>query len=218
VPWTSVFEARPTRAPRFASDSGINLAPRPSAYSRTDVSDPDVLIGGREKPNIVIVDYDDAWPERFEFQRARVADALGNAALRIEHIGSTAVPGLAAKPVIDLVVTVENPDDETRILALESAGYELRVREPGHRMFRSPARDVHVHIWAESDPEVDRHLRFRDQLRRSADDRRTYEQLKRELSAKQWGDMNDYADAKGPLIEAILARSERRPRAQSEPG
>lgn len=183
------------------------------------MSEPDVLIGGREKPNIVIVDYDPKWPARFEHQRTRIADALGDAALRIEHIGSTAVPGLAAKPVVDLLVTVESPDDENTILpALEAAGYELRVREPGHRMFRTPARDVHVHIWPEADPEVERYIRFRDQLRRSADDRRAYEQLKRELSAKEWSDMNDYADAKGPLIEAILARSEPPARAQSEPG
>jgi GrpB-like predicted nucleotidyltransferase (UPF0157 family) len=174
----------------------------------TDFSD-DILIGGRQKPKILIVDYDHDWPGRFEEQRTRVSRALGDAALQIEHIGSTAVPGLAAKPVIDLLVTVENPDDESAIApALEAAGYELRVREAGHRMFRTPAGDAHVHIWAEADPEVERYIRFRDQLRRSADDRRAYEQLKRELAAKEWSDMNEYADAKGPLIEAILGRAE----------
>lgn len=155
----------------------------------------------------MIADYDPAWRERFELERARVRGALGVTALRIEHIGSTAVPGLAAKPIVDLLVTVADPDDDTVIApALESAGYELRVREPGHRMFRTPSRDVHVHVLRECDPEVGRHLRFRDRLRSSAEDRRAYEQLKRALAERDWSDMNEYADAKGDLIEAILAK------------
>lgn len=167
-----------------------------------------VLIGGQEKREIAIADYDPAWPARFEEERARVGRALGETARRIEHIGSTAVPGLAAKPVVDVLVTVADPDDEdATVPALRKAGYELRVREPGHRMFRTRARDVHVHVWADADPEVERYLRFRDQLRRSADDRRAYERLKRKLATREWDDMNDYADAKAPLIESILARA-----------
>jgi GrpB-like predicted nucleotidyltransferase (UPF0157 family) len=108
----------------------------------------EVLIGGREKREIVIVDYDATWPARFEAERARVQQALGACALRIEHIGSTAVPGLAAKPIVDLLVTLEDLDDVTAtVAALTAVGYELRVREPGHRMFRTPQHDVHVHIW-----------------------------------------------------------------------
>ncbi len=169
----------------------------------------EVLIGGREKRRIVIVDYDESWPARFEVERDRVKRALGSVAIGIEHIGSTAVPGLAAKPIVDLLVSVADPDDDARIVpALESAGYELRAREAGHRMFRTPERDVHVHVWAESDPEVGRYLRFRDRLRRSPDDRRAYEQHKRSLASHDWPDMNYYADAKGDLIEAILARAD----------
>ena len=165
-----------------------------------------VLIGGREKRAIVIVDYDPAWTARFVVERDRVQRALGAKARRIEHIGSTAVPSLAAKPIIDLLVTVADPDDEGIVVpALESAGYELRVRERGHRMFRTPARDVHVHIWRDSDPEVTRQLSFRDRLRRSPEDRLAYQQLKRDLATRDWTDMNDYADAKGPFIEEILA-------------
>jgi GrpB-like predicted nucleotidyltransferase (UPF0157 family)/RimJ/RimL family protein N-acetyltransferase len=167
-----------------------------------------VLIGGREKRPIVLVEYDASWPTCFERERQRIDNALGEIATRIEHIGSTAVPGLAAKPIIDLLVTLADPEDEkTFVPALEAAGYELRVREPGHRMFRTPARDVHVHVWRDSDPEVDRHLRFRDRLRRSPEDRRAYAQLKLDLARSEWADINDYADAKGPLIEAILARA-----------
>jgi GrpB-like predicted nucleotidyltransferase (UPF0157 family) len=167
-----------------------------------------VLIGGREQRKIVIADYDSTWPRRYQHERERIWQALGSRALGIEHIGSTAVPGLAAKPVIDVLVVVEDPDDESPLVtALESTGYELRVREPGHRMFRTPERDVHVHVWARTAPEADRYLAFRDRLRRSSEDRAAYEQLKRDLASREWGDMNEYADAKGELITAIIARA-----------
>jgi GrpB-like predicted nucleotidyltransferase (UPF0157 family) len=164
------------------------------------------LIGGREKREIVIVEYDPGWPVRFEFECERIQDALGRTAKRVEHIGSTAVPGLAAKPIIDVLLTVENPDDEQAYLpALEAAGFELRVREPGHRMFRTRERDVHIHVWGDSDPEVVRYLRFRDRLRQSPEAQHAYEQLKLDLAKRDWRDMNEYADAKGALIEALLA-------------
>ena len=167
-----------------------------------------VLIGGREKREIVIAEYDPSWPARFEVECARVRRALGSAAIRIEHIGSTAVPGLAAKPIIDVLVTVHDPDDERAVVPpLESAGYELRVREPGHRMLRTRSRDVHVHLWRDTDPEVDRYLVFRDRLRRSLEDRLAYERLKRELATREWSDMNEYADAKSDLIAAIIAKA-----------
>ncbi len=168
-----------------------------------------VLIGGGEKRAIVIVDYDPSWPVRYQAERDRVQRALGPAALRIEHIGSTAVPGLAAKAIIDLVVTVADPEDAIIVSALESVGYQLRVREPGHRMFRTAERDVHVHVWADLDPEVTRCLRFRNRLRASPQDRRAYEQLKRALATRDWPDMNHYADAKGSLIETILSKTDR---------
>jgi GrpB-like predicted nucleotidyltransferase (UPF0157 family) len=166
-----------------------------------------VLVGGIEKRPIVIVEYDPRWPARFEHERDRVKAALGATALAVEHIGSTAVPGLAAKPVVDLLVTVTDPEDEALVGVLEQAGYVLRVREPGHRMFRTPERDVHVHVWRDSDPEVARYVRFRDRLRDSPDDRQAYERLKRELASRVWGDMNEYAQAKGELIEEIIARA-----------
>ena len=165
-----------------------------------------VLVGGREQREVVVVDYDAGWPRRFEHERARLANALGDRALAIEHIGSTAVPGLAAEPIVDLLVIVEDPDDEPAFgPSLIDAGYELRVREPGHRMFSTPAHDVHVHVRAPGDPEIDRHLAFRDHLRNSPADRDRYARLKRALAARTWTDMNHYADAKGPLIEEILA-------------
>ena len=115
------------------------------------------LIGGVEKREIRIVDYDPDWPRKFETHARIVAGALGAAALRIEHVGSTSVPGLAAKPIIDILVVVSDSSDESAYLPqLEAAGYVLRVREPEwneHRMFRTPERDVHIHIYSAGCPE-----------------------------------------------------------------
>lgn len=169
-----------------------------------------ILIGGRERRTIEIVDYDPEWPLRFEVHRERVRRALGDRAIRVEHIGSTAVPGLAAKPIIDMLVAVADPAAASIEAAFVSAGYRLRVKEASHRMFRTPQLDVHIHVWAEGDEEVGRHLRFRDRLRRSAPDRVAYEQLKRQLARRQWRDMNEYAAAKGPLIDSILAADHER--------
>jgi GrpB-like predicted nucleotidyltransferase (UPF0157 family) len=170
----------------------------------------EVLIGGREPAVVQIADYDPAWPARFEQERRRIEAALGPLALGIQHIGSTAVPGLAAKPIIDVLVEVRDPDDEAAYAQrLESAGYVLRVRESRHRMFRTPARDVHVHVWAVGSGEVSEYLLLRDWLRANADDRMLYEDAKRALAGRHWRDMNDYAEAKSPVIEQIKARARR---------
>jgi GrpB-like predicted nucleotidyltransferase (UPF0157 family) len=169
-----------------------------------------VLISGRERRQVVIADYDPAWPHRFALERDRIHAALGSVAIRIEHIGSTSVPGLAAKPIVDVLVTVADPEaDELFGGALKAASYELRVRELGHRMFRTPARDIQVHVWADEDREIDRYLRFRDRLRDSPERRREYERLKRELAQRDWPDINHYANAKGPFIESVLAAERR---------
>ena len=167
-----------------------------------------VLIGPREPGPVTLEEWDPAWPARYERERARIRRALGG----IEHIGSTSVRGLAAKPIIDILVTVADVnDDEAFVARLERAGYVLRIREPGHRMFRTPGVGVHVHVLGDSDEEADRYLVFRDRLRASADDRIAYERLKRELAIRDWEEIGHYADAKGPLIETILVRA-REPR------
>jgi GrpB-like predicted nucleotidyltransferase (UPF0157 family) len=167
-----------------------------------------VLIGGREPAEISVVDYDERWPVRFRALAERIRQALGDDALGIEHIGSTSVPGLAAKPIVDVLLTVADVDDEPAYLpALESAGFLLRVREPGHRMVRTPARDVHVHAYEPGRPEVRDSLDLRDWLRVDAEDRELYAATKRMLARQQWGDMNDYADAKTQVVQDILARA-----------
>ena len=173
---------------------------------QTRGGDADELIAGREERIIDIVDYRAEWPERFNREKERIEAALGPMARRVEHVGSTAVSGLAAKPIVDVMVCVDDPDDESSYLpALEAAGYALRVREPGHRMFRTSERDVHVHVWmAGSDDEL-RHLLFRDRLRASPDDRAEYEEAKRELAGR-FRDMNAYTDAKSAVIHKIIRR------------
>jgi GrpB-like predicted nucleotidyltransferase (UPF0157 family) len=170
------------------------------------------LIGGVEKRQIKIVDYDTDWPKKFQTHRKIIADALGSSTLQIDHIGSTSVPALAAKPIIDILVVVLNSADESDYLPqLEAAGYVLRVREPDwneHRMLRTPEQDVHIHMYSAGCPEIPRTLIFRDRLRRNVNDRRQYEQTKRELAAKEWLDMNAYANAKTKVIETIIAAAE----------
>jgi GrpB-like predicted nucleotidyltransferase (UPF0157 family) len=169
------------------------------------------LIGGIEKREIVLVDYDERWPEKFQSHAQIIGRVLGNSALSIEHVGSTSVPELAAKPIIDILVVVEDAGLEASYLsALVEAGYVLRVREPDwhqHRMFRTPERDVHVHIFSAGCAEIGRLLAFRDRLRGSAEDRLLYESVKRKLAKGDWPDMNDYARAKGDVVEQIIARA-----------
>jgi GrpB-like predicted nucleotidyltransferase (UPF0157 family) len=170
------------------------------------------LIGGIERARIRLLDYDPDWPKKFETHAGRIIEALGDSALRIEHIGSTSVPGLAAKPIIDILVVVDDSAAESAYLPqLEAAGYRLRVREPDwneHRMFRTAGRDVHVHVYSTGCSEIERNLVFRNRLRRNIEDRNRYEQKKRELAEREWSDMNEYAAAKTEVIESIIASAQ----------
>jgi GrpB-like predicted nucleotidyltransferase (UPF0157 family) len=173
------------------------------------MSDDGELIGGQEKREIRIVAYDVAWPARFVAERDHIVAALGVLARRVDHIGSTSVPGLDAKPIVDIDLSVPDVDDEASYLpALERAGYHLRVRQPGHRMVRTADRGVHVHVCAEGSDWERRHLLFRDWLRHDKADREAYASLKRELATHDWPDMNTYAAAKDTLIAEITARAE----------
>ena len=167
------------------------------------------LIGGVEKRPIEIHSYEPTWPVKFRAHAAIIVEALGERALRVEHIGSTAVPGLAAKPIVDILLVVEDSADESTYLPqLEAAGYELRVREPDfheHRMFRTPDRDVHLHVFSIGSSEIERYLTFRDRLISNADERRVYEETKRELAAVDWPVMDAYARAKTECVERIIA-------------
>jgi len=196
----------------MTGESGI----RPSSGPRrADVSDLE-LVGGPEALRVGLHDYDERWPEIFEQHRRRIADALAPASVDIAHIGSTSVPGLAAKPIVDIVVAVADITAEEDYLdALLAAGYALRVREPGHRMVRTPERDVHVHIYERGNAAIDEYLLLRDHLRSDTADRALYESTKRALMSQQWDDMNAYADAKTDVILEIKARARARSAAKS---
>lgn len=166
------------------------------------------MVGSERNDPVVIVDYDPAWPDRYLEWRNRLANALGDLAVRIEHVGSTAVPGLAAKPIVDIEISVLNIDDEPAYVPpIEAAGIALRSRDTHHRYFR-PApgrpRDVQVHVCvAEGTWERD-HLLFRDYLRAHDDVRDNYARLKRELASRYPDDRVGYTEAKSEFITEVL--------------
>ena len=157
-----------------------------------------------------IADSDPEWPRRFQREAETIRSALGERALRIEHVGSTAVPGLPAKPIIDIILVVaDSADEDSYVQALEAAGYRLRIREPEwheHRMFKGPQEDVHLHVYSRGCPEIDRVVLFRDRLRCNADDRELYARTKHELARQTWKYTQNYADAKTAVIDEILAK------------
>jgi GrpB-like predicted nucleotidyltransferase (UPF0157 family) len=164
--------------------------------------------------SILLAEYDPDWPRLYEREAERIGATLGPKALRIEHVGSTSVPGLAAKPLVDIVLVVaDSSDEEAYVAALEAAGYVLRIREPEwheHRLFKGPDTNVNVHTFSDGCPEIERMVGFRDWLRAHDDDRELYERAKRELAAREWKYVQNYADAKSDVVEAILARALRR--------
>jgi GrpB-like predicted nucleotidyltransferase (UPF0157 family) len=172
-----------------------------------------VTIGGarRHDAPIVLVPYDESWPVLFEREATRVRAALGERALLIEHAGSTSVPGLSAKPVIDMVLAVPDSTDEAAYVpSLERAGYVLRLREPDwfqHRLFKGPDTNVNLHTFTEGSPEVRRMLAFRDRLRSHPEELALYEATKRDLAGRTWTYVQDYADAKGAVVEEIIGRA-----------
>lgn len=160
---------------------------------------------------ICVVDYDPDWPRQFAAEADKIRAALGDRVLLLEHAGSTSVPGLAAKPLIDIVLVVADTADEAAYVPdLERAGYVLRIREPDwhqHRLLKGADPDVNLHVFPRDCEEVDRMLLMRDWLRANAADRELYAHTKRALAAREWKYTQHYADAKTAVVEAILARA-----------
>lgn len=160
---------------------------------------------------IEIVDYDPSWPVLYEREAARIRAALGDRVVVLEHAGSTSVPGLPAKPLIDIVLAVPDSADEAAYLPLlEAAGYVLRIREPDwyeHRLFKGPDTNVNVHVFSAGSDEVERMVLFRDWLRANEEDRVLYARMKRELAARRWKYVQHYADAKTAIVAQIMTRA-----------
>ena len=158
-----------------------------------------------------LADYDPGWPVLFAREAARIRAALGARAVQIEHVGSTSVSGLAAKPIIDILLAVpDSSDEQAYVPVLERAGYVLRAREPGwfeHRMFKGPDTDINLHVFTAGAAEIDRMLLFRDWLRANGADRDTYLQVKRNLAKRTWRHVQHYADAKTAIVEQIIAHA-----------
>ena len=182
---------------------------------------PDPFVAGRPEPYsvaVVVVDYDPLWPVLFEAGAQAVRASLGSTALAVDHVGSTSVPGLAAKPVVDILLQVpDSADEDAYVPALEQLGYQLRIREPDwleHRVLYQRVDDgathsVNVHVLSPGlgDEEITRMLGFRDWLRSHPEDCDRYAAVKRELAGRRWRYVQDYADAKSDVVAEILARS-----------
>jgi GrpB-like predicted nucleotidyltransferase (UPF0157 family) len=173
----------------------------------------EVTIGGPRSllGPVEIHDYDPDWPRLYEREEKRIRAVLGDRVIRIEHVGSTSVTGLPAKPIIDVALEVPDSADEPAFVpTLEATGYNLRIREPDwfeHRLLKGPDSDVNVHVFSAECEEVDRMLLFRDWLRGNAADRDLYAVKKRELAGREWKYMQQYADAKTAVVQEIMARA-----------
>ena len=170
---------------------------------------------------ITLAEYNPQWPALFAREAARIRAVLGDAAVRVEHVGSTSVPGLAAKPIIDILLAVpDSADEQTYAPALEAAGYVLRIREPDwfeHRLFTGPDTTINLHVFTVGAAEIDRMLLFRDWLRANDADRDAYLQVKRDLARRPWQHVQHYADSKTAIVQQIMARA-RAASQQNQPG
>ena len=160
---------------------------------------------------VLLADYDPGWSTAFEREAARIRGALGDQVRLLEHVGSTSVPGLAAKPIIDLVLAVmDSTDEDAYVPPMEAAGYVLRIREPEwfeHRLFKGSDPASNIHVFTVGTAEIHRMLAFRDWLRAHDDDRLLYEQTKRDLAAREWKYVQHYADAKTDVVAEIMTRA-----------
>jgi beta-N-acetylhexosaminidase len=211
---TGVPVWRPSRASAYVATFGagrVNLAAaaellREASVHAFTIGEPTPLDGPVE-----LADYDPRWPELYAREEARIRAALGDGALLVEHAGSTSVPGLPAKPIVDIVLAVPDSSDEAAYVPpLESAGYVLRIREPDwfeHRVFKGPDTNVNLHVFTAGSPEIERMLAFRDHLRTDERDRELYLRAKRELAARTWRHVQHYADAKTVVVKEILSRA-----------
>lgn len=218
------MESGSTKA-RFGTETGLangcdggkpTDAEGRSRRDRTPATDAEIRAFWVQEPptlssRIQIVDYDPTWPEQFQREASRVRAMLGDRVVMLEHTGSTSVPGLGAKNIIDMLLILRDSSDETTYVPdLESAGYVLVIREADwneHRVFKGPDTNINLHVLSEGCPEIARVLGFRNWLRTHPDDRDRYEQTKRELSRRDWRYVQNYADAKTEIVEDIIARA-----------
>ena len=161
---------------------------------------------------VIIEDYDPRWPQLFEMLRSRIAAVLDKLAISIEHVGSTAVPGLAAKPIIDIDVLVRSSTDLPAVIRkLADLGYEHRgdLGVSGREAFRAKADAIYHHLYVcpPGNREYECHIAFRNYLRTHAADATAYALLKRELANRFGNDREGYNEAKSEFVQRILQRA-----------
>ena len=176
----------------------------------------EIMVAGVDRQTlrgkIEIVDYDPEWPRLYAREEERIRSILADRVVRIEHAGSTSVPDLPAKPIVDIVLEVPDAGDEDGYLGdMEAAGYVLTIRESDwleHRLFKGPDTNINLHVFSAGCPETDKMVLLRDWLRTNAPDRELYARTKRDLAARDWKYVQQYADAKTAVVEEILARAQ----------
>jgi GrpB-like predicted nucleotidyltransferase (UPF0157 family) len=183
--------------------------------------EPEFLVERETAPQVFLAEPDPAWAEEYAAEETLIRPALGAVLRELHHAGSTSVAGLAAKPVIDILLTVEDPSAEASYVpGLERAGYVLHHREPHwhqHRLlkkgtphwapYRPEGPRVNLHVFPAGCEEVRRMLLFRDWLRVNDRDRRLYQELKRRLASQRWQTVQEYADAKTAVVAEIMERA-----------
>jgi GrpB-like predicted nucleotidyltransferase (UPF0157 family) len=161
--------------------------------------------------SVTMADYDPDWPARFEKLRERIATALGSLALRIEHVGSTSVPGMCAKPIVDLDVVVRPEDIPAAIAAVEALGYrhEGNLGVEGREAFRWTAEfpEHHLYVCPEGSPAFERHVLVRDYLRKHPEMARAYAELKKRLARQYHDNRTKYQQAKAEFVDSLLEQA-----------
>jgi len=171
------------------------------------------FVDGNHVHNAIIVleEYNDNWPVLFQKEALRIKEILDDKALMIEHIGSTAIYGLCAKPIIDILLVVKDASqEEDYVPALCDHGYILRIKEPEfehHHMFKGPDTNINLHVFSKGSKEIEKYLILRDYLRNHEDARVLYANTKKELAKKKWKYVQNYADAKSDVIQDILKKA-----------
>jgi GrpB-like predicted nucleotidyltransferase (UPF0157 family) len=185
-----------------------------TAKPETDDEMAAIRVSGQVTPHdapIVLSPYDPAWPTQYEAEAAKIRAALGGCAVVLEHVGSTSIPGLSAKPILDILLAVASSADEAAYVpALTAQGYRLHLREPAweeHRVMKGEEPAVNLHVFTVGSREIERMIAFRDRCRADPAERRGYEEVKRALASRVWRHVQHYANAKSEVVEAIIARA-----------
>ena len=171
-------------------------------------------VGGAVTPHnatIHLADYDPTWPDQYAAEAAKIRAALGTGAIVLEHVGSTSLPGMSAKPILDILLAVaDSADEDAYVPALTAQGFRLHLREPDweqHRVMKGTTREVNLHVFTVGSREIARMVGFRDRCRNHPEEFQLYLDAKRELSTRVWRHVQHYANAKSEVVEAIIERA-----------